>query len=94
MKGIAANGRYVNQHTLDLLKNRVSDTLLESLQDISDSASNYGASYVFEFAPRNLAVDGGQLILLDPVFDVEAIWHRPKYTNVAHKPTYTTFQGR
>ena len=49
-------------------------TLQEALQAIVDSAANYGQSYTFEFAPRNLAVDGdGTLILLDPIFDLEAI---------------------
>lgn len=52
----------------------VSGELLEALAQIRDSCTNYGQSYTFEFAPRNLAVnDDGGLILLDPVFNLETI---------------------
>jgi hypothetical protein len=51
-----------------------SERLAEVLQTICDSAANYGSSYTFEFAPRNLATDdNGYLILLDPVFDLEEV---------------------
>lgn len=48
--------------------------LADALDQIADECDNYGSSYVFEFAARNLGVnnDGG-LILLDPVFDLESM---------------------
>lgn len=48
--------------------------LADALQQITDACCNYGSSYVFEFAARNLGVDNdGGLILLDPVFDLESM---------------------
>jgi hypothetical protein len=48
--------------------------LTKALQQIRDECTNYGLSYTFEFAPRNLGVDtAGHLILLDPIFDLETI---------------------
>jgi hypothetical protein len=38
-----------------------------------DTASNYSAEYVFEFSPRNLATDEGRLVLLDVLYDREAL---------------------
>ena len=46
--------------------------LHKALEAVMNSAADYGASYTFEFAPRNLAVRAdGKLILLDPVFDLD-----------------------
>lgn len=70
------NGAAIMDDTLDRLA-ALPDfpaDLLATLRDIADEASNYGASYTFEFIPRNLAVDAdGGLILLDPVFDMETV---------------------
>jgi hypothetical protein len=38
-----------------------------------DTASNYGAEYVFEFSPRNLATYEGRLVLLDVLYDRERL---------------------
>ena len=48
--------------------------VLDALRVLIDTASNYGAEYVFEFSPRNLATDeAGNLILLDVLYDREAL---------------------
>lgn len=48
--------------------------MIDALEQLVNSMSNYGSSYTFEFAARNLAVnDHGRLVLLDPVFDLETI---------------------
>lgn len=66
-------GREAVDRTIDLV--RVTDAeLADALQVLADAAANYGSSYTFEFAVRNLAVDSdGHLILLDPVFDLETM---------------------
>lgn len=56
------------------VKPLISEDLYGALESIRDACTNYGGSYVFEFAPRNLAVnDTDRLILLDPVFDLYTI---------------------
>lgn len=53
---------------------RISRPLVNALESIMQTMANYGSSYVFEFSPRNLATDpAGHLVLLDPIFDMEAI---------------------
>ena len=51
----------------------VRPSLLEALRVLIDTASNYSAEYVFEFSPRNLATDEGRLVLLDVLYDREAL---------------------
>ena len=52
---------------------RFNRELLATLENLRDEAANYGSSYQFEFAPRNMATDrDGHLILLDVLFDLEA----------------------
>jgi hypothetical protein len=47
--------------------------LIESLESINDACTNYGLDYRFEFAQRNLKVDGNnRLILLDVIFNARA----------------------
>lgn len=56
----------------------------EALARIADAACNYGLTYVFEFAVRNLAVDTDEnLILLDPVFNMDVI--EAKYNEAAKR---------
>ena len=44
-----------------------------ALEELRDASANYGSSYTFEFAKRNLGVDtAGRLILRDVVFDLES----------------------
>ena len=84
--GISRYGSDVNLHVIHALGEHLSmleqsnkldeyvncNVLLSALQEIVDAAINYGHDYVFEFAPRNLAVDeSGRLILLDPIFSLE-----------------------
>jgi hypothetical protein len=53
---------------------KVSARLCNALESIQGTMANYGASYVFEFVPRNLATDAkGNLVLLDPMFDMEVV---------------------
>jgi hypothetical protein len=67
-------GYLVMARTLELLHGSISDDLYTALAAIQDAAGNYGSSYVYEFAKRNLAVsDDGRLILLDPIFDLATI---------------------
>lgn len=67
-------GGVVMARTIEILQEQEPqlEALADALDTLADRASNYGTGYVFEFAPRNLAVsDGGELILLDPVFNME-----------------------
>lgn len=69
-------GADVMQLTIDKLKAEYafSGALTDALEQIAGESANYGSSYVFEFAARNLGVDNdGGLILLDPVFDLESM---------------------
>lgn len=51
----------------------VSKALVRALDSVRDNAVNYGAEWTFEFSPKNLATtESGQLILLDPIFSMEA----------------------
>jgi hypothetical protein len=48
--------------------------VLDALRVLIDTAANYGAEYVFEFSPRNLATDeAGNLVLLDVLYDRERL---------------------
>lgn len=71
-------GAEANRATVELAKAEGIETpLLEALHLLTEQAAQYGESYTFEFARRNLAVDReGRLILLDPLFDLEAISRR------------------
>lgn len=67
-------GILVNQSVIELMDAPgVPQSLKDALDSLCDAASNYGASYVFEFSPRNVMVDeNGTLILLDVLFNLEA----------------------
>jgi hypothetical protein len=54
----------------------VRPSLLEALRALIDTAANYGEAYVFEFSPRNLATHEGRLVLLDVLYDREALQRR------------------
>ena len=68
-------GYDVNFATVECAKaSGVRPAVVEALEALMDTASNYGASQVFEFAPRNLATDDeGNLVFLDPLFDMERL---------------------
>jgi hypothetical protein len=68
-------GYDVNVATVECAKaSGVRPAVVEALDVLTDTASNYGASQVFEFAPRNLATDDeGNLVFLDPLFDMEQL---------------------
>jgi hypothetical protein len=68
-------GYDVNFATVECAKaSGVRPAVVEALEVLTDTASNYGASQVFEFAPRNLATDDeGNLVFLDPLFDMERL---------------------
>jgi hypothetical protein len=52
----------------------VRPSVLDALRALIDTAANYGAEYVFEFSPRNLATDeAGNLVLLDVLYDRERL---------------------
>ena len=51
-----------------------SRALVSALASLRDETANYGSEWTFEFSPKNLATtDKGHLILLDPVFSMEAV---------------------
>ena len=54
----------------------VRPSLLEALRALIDTAGNYGEAYVFEFSPRNLATHEGRLVLLDVLYDRDALQRR------------------
>ena len=67
-------GYYKNNRIIDSLRDIVSGELIEALETINDSCSNYGDYYLFEFPKRNLKVDSdGNLILLDVIFNPRAL---------------------
>jgi hypothetical protein len=68
-------GYEVNEATVACAeRSGVSPSTLDALRILVDTASNYGSSFVFEFAPRNLASDeAGNMVLLDPLFDQEKL---------------------
>lgn len=69
-------GHEVMAQTVDKLRDEYPNYhgLADALGQLTDESANYGSSYVFEFAARNLAVDNtGHLILLDPIFDLESM---------------------
>lgn len=55
---------------------RVPDSLRGALEQLTNEAANYGAGYMFDgFKKGNQGVDEeGRLILLDPLFDAEAVY--------------------
>lgn len=67
-------GQMVNTRVCQLMDAPgVPQELKDALEELRNAASNYGASYVFEFSPRNCMVDAaGRLILLDVLFSLEA----------------------
>lgn len=68
-------GYSVNMATIECAEAAGVDPLLvEALQALADAAANYGSSYTFEFASRNMATDAqGNLVLLDVLYDQEAL---------------------
>lgn len=75
MRMIVYQGYAIMDDTIQCAKKaKTPSSLLRALALIRDAASNYGSTYTFEFAPRNLATDDkGALILLDPVYDQETM---------------------
>jgi hypothetical protein len=68
------SGYEINEAVYDCAEARgVRPSLLEALRVLIDTAANYGAEYVFEFSPRNLATYEGRLVLLDVLYDREAL---------------------
>lgn len=70
------DGHHIMYRTVELLRERYpeSEELTGTLDTLVSWASSYGASYCFEFWPRNLGTDtNGGLILLDPIFDMETV---------------------
>ncbi len=60
----------------------VPETLKEALEELTNEISNYGDSWVFEFAKRNLVVDkNGNLVLLDCLFDMEVLEQQRRTRN-------------
>lgn len=58
-----------NVEIVEAVKGKVSSTLHEALEILVSWAANFSDQMLFEFAARNLAVDGnGNLVLLDPLF--------------------------
>jgi len=56
---------------------KLSPALIRALELLTEETPNYGTTYSFEFAPRNLATDAkGNLILLDVLFDLETVQKR------------------
>jgi hypothetical protein len=55
-------------------ESQVSSAVTEAVERLMNEASSYGATYGFEFPPKNLATDDhGNLVLLDVLFDLEAM---------------------
>lgn len=71
------DGYAINDATVDCGEGKVREPVLDALRTIKDNVANYGATYTSEFAPRNLATDdAGNLVLLDIMFDGEAMQKR------------------
>jgi hypothetical protein len=72
------DGYRVNMATIDCAKRaKLPRALIRALELLASTAATYGSTYVFEFPNRNLATDKkGNLILLDVVFDREAMMRR------------------
>jgi hypothetical protein len=60
--------------TIELAYGNVSDDLIIDLEHIAGHAANYGETWTYEFAARNLGVDSaGVLQLRDIVFDLASV---------------------
>jgi hypothetical protein len=70
---LRSRGYPVNSDTVDCARAAgATPSVVEAAERLRDQAADYGASYVFEFSPRNLASDAaGNLVLLDVLFDLE-----------------------
>lgn len=68
-------GHMVNARVCELMEAPgVPQELGDALEELADTANEYGACYVFEFSKRNCMVDGkGNLILLDVLFSLETV---------------------
>jgi hypothetical protein len=69
-------GYLVNQRVCELMDAPgVPQSIKDALDELTRGAANYGSSYVFEFSKRNCLVsaDGKTLILLDVLFNLEAV---------------------
>ena len=68
-------GALVNRRVIEIMNAPgVPQSLKDALEELADTAANYGSGYVFEFSRRNVMVDGaGVLILLDTLFNLEAV---------------------
>ena len=63
-------GHCVMSGVVDRLRGKVPAALLRALEAIKDASTDYGSTWWFEFAARNLATDAkGRLVLLDPIYD-------------------------
>lgn len=62
---------YANIEFIELCKKeKIADSIIEALELINDSSSNYGSYYQFEFFMQNLKIsESGHLILLDVLFN-------------------------
>ena len=78
--GHEASGYDINFATLECAREAgVRQSVADALETLVDTAANYGDAYQFEFSPRNLATDArGNLVLLDVLFDKEALLRRRK----------------
>lgn len=78
--GHKASGYDINFATLECAREAgVRQSVADALETLVDTAANYGDAYQFEFSPRNLATDArGNLVLLDVLFDKEALLKRRK----------------
>lgn len=74
-QGHKASGYDINFATVACARDAgVRKAMVDALENLMDTAANYGSEYTFEFAPRNLATDArGNLILLDVLYDREAL---------------------
>ncbi len=65
----------VNHAVVECVKDRgVRAAVVDALDALKDTASNYSDEYVFELKPRNLAMDdNGNLVLLDVLVDRELV---------------------
>ena len=68
-------GALVNRRVIEIMDAPgVPQSLKDALEELANTAANYGSGYVFEFSRRNVMVDGaGVLILLDTLFNLEAV---------------------
>ena len=62
-------------HVLDCIREAgIDHAIVDAVEVLADTASNYGDSYKVEFSPSNTATDkDGNLVLLDLLFDRDAV---------------------